>query len=95
MAETQDIELSRPSLPAAANIRSDAGELASGACALEPNISESHVPGTTFEDARPSRSYQAILIISGFLMIFQVMGLNSIYGVFQVYLLTSITDRCG
>lgn len=34
--------------------------------------------------SQPSRCYQAILLLSGFLMIFQVNGINSIFGVFQV-----------
>lgn len=34
--------------------------------------------------SQPSRCFQAILLLSGFLMIFQVNGINSIFGVFQV-----------
>lgn len=34
--------------------------------------------------SQPSRCYQAILLFSGFLMIFQVNGINSIFGIFQV-----------
>lgn len=33
---------------------------------------------------RPSRRYQTILLIAGFTMIFHVIGINSVYGVFQV-----------
>lgn len=33
---------------------------------------------------RPTRKYQAALLAAGFLMIFHVIGINSIYGVFQV-----------
>lgn len=32
---------------------------------------------------RPSRSYQAMLLAAGFAMIFHVIGINSIYGIFQ------------
>lgn len=44
----------------------------------------SQPPENAFEDSRPTRRYQTMLLISGFLMIFQVIGINSIYGVFQV-----------
>lgn len=33
---------------------------------------------------QPSRSYQCALLLAGFTMIFHVIGLNSIYGIFQV-----------
>lgn len=32
---------------------------------------------------RPSRTYQAMLLGAGFAMIFHVIGINSIYGIFQ------------
>lgn len=41
-------------------------------------------PANAVEDSRPTRRYQKLLLICGFLMIFQVIGINSIYGVFQV-----------
>lgn len=41
-------------------------------------------PGNAVEDSRPTRQYQTALLISAFLMIFQVIGINSVYGVFQV-----------
>ncbi|KAK7058108.1 monocarboxylate transporter [Favolaschia claudopus] len=31
----------------------------------------------------PTRRYQAILLISGFMMIFQIIGINSVFGIFQ------------
>jgi hypothetical protein len=33
---------------------------------------------------QPTRTYQAMLLAAGFGMIFQVIGINSIYGIFQV-----------
>ena len=38
-------------------------------------------PATTPE---PSRTYQCILVLAAFLMIFHIIGINSIYGLFQV-----------
>lgn len=51
-------------------------------------------PNTEHEDSqqpaegdwRPTRKYQAILLAAGFAMIFHVIGINSIYGIFQVNL---------
>jgi hypothetical protein len=40
------------------------------------------------EEWRPSKSYQAILLAAGFAMIFQVFGINAVYGIFQVSLWT-------
>ncbi|EKM54907.1 uncharacterized protein PHACADRAFT_124322 [Phanerochaete carnosa HHB-10118-sp] len=37
------------------------------------------------EDWRPTRRYQMILLAAGFTMIFHVIGLNSIYGIFQEF----------
>ena len=42
------------------------------------------IPEGAASDERPSRHYQVALLIAGFLMIFQVIGLNQVYGVFQV-----------
>ena len=39
---------------------------------------------TTQEEWRPSRKYQAVMLAAGFTMIFHVIGINSIYGIFQV-----------
>ena len=41
-------------------------------------------PENAVEDSRPTRRYQTLLLLCGFLMIFQVIGINSVYGVFQV-----------
>ncbi|EKM54905.1 uncharacterized protein PHACADRAFT_185733 [Phanerochaete carnosa HHB-10118-sp] len=48
-----------------------------------------HQPNEASRDAeeewRPSRKYQAVLLTAGFAMIFQVIGINSIYGIFQEF----------
>ena len=36
------------------------------------------------EEWQPSRRYQTVLLAAGFAMIFHVIGINSIYGIFQV-----------
>ncbi|KIP03451.1 hypothetical protein PHLGIDRAFT_110846 [Phlebiopsis gigantea 11061_1 CR5-6] len=41
---------------------------------------------------RPSRQYQAILLLAGFTMIFHVIGINSIYGIFQEFYTSSSTN---
>lgn len=45
-----------------------------------------HEPDT-HTNARPTRRYQALLLATGFLMTFQVIGINSIFGIFQVHIL--------
>lgn len=34
--------------------------------------------------AQPERRYQVLLLLSGFFMTFHVIGINSVYGIFQV-----------
>lgn len=46
--------------------------------------SESVPPDNAAEDMRPTRRYQAVLLFAGFMMIFQVIGINQTYGIFQV-----------
>lgn len=41
-------------------------------------------PDNAAEDMRPTRRYQAVLLFAGFMMIFQVIGINQTYGIFQV-----------
>jgi hypothetical protein len=36
------------------------------------------------DESRPTRRYQCLLLLSGFLMIFHVVGINSVFGIFQV-----------
>lgn len=45
---------------------------------------ESVPPENAAEDMRPTRRYQAVLLFAGFMMIFQVIGINQTYGIFQV-----------
>ncbi|KAI0088058.1 monocarboxylate transporter [Irpex rosettiformis] len=60
-------------------------------------------PPTTSESSdeeqwKPTRTYQALLLAAGFGMIFQVIGINSIYGVFQEFYTSdrsNITDAQG
>ena len=86
-AQTQDVRLSQMSGPTDADTHLASSRVINhDAAESEANESNTGIrpPGGTFPDSRPSKRYQIILAISGFLMIFQVMGLNSIYGVFQV-----------
>ncbi|KIJ66605.1 hypothetical protein HYDPIDRAFT_86239 [Hydnomerulius pinastri MD-312] len=46
---------------------------------------EHEAPQDAFADARPTKRYQTLLLLSGFIMIFNVIGINSIFGVFQEY----------
>ncbi|KAJ7105853.1 MFS general substrate transporter [Mycena epipterygia] len=39
--------------------------------------------GADAEDAPPTRRYQALLILSAFMMIFHIIGINSVFGIFQ------------
>jgi hypothetical protein len=41
-------------------------------------------PQNAFTDVRPTKRYQTLLLLSGFMMIFHVIGINQIFGVFQV-----------
>lgn len=40
-------------------------------------------PSNAVSDSTPTRGYQALLLLSGFTMIFWIIGLNSVYGIFQ------------
>jgi hypothetical protein len=42
------------------------------------------VPDNAATDQGPTRQYQILLLLSGFIMIFHVIGINMIYGIFQV-----------
>ena len=41
-------------------------------------------PENAAQDLRPSRQYQTLLLLSGFMMIFQTIGIGQAYGIFQV-----------
>lgn len=43
-------------------------------------------PDNAATDQRPTKAYQTALLISGFLMTFHIIGINFIYGIFQVSL---------
>jgi hypothetical protein len=45
---------------------------------------EDVAPENAATDQRPTRRYQVMLLLSGFFMTFHVIGINFIYGVFQV-----------
>ncbi len=47
----------------------------------------------TAEQWQPTRAYQVMLLAAGFGMIFQVIGINSIYGIFQVRPLLSLDNE--
>jgi hypothetical protein len=42
------------------------------------------------EDIPPTRGYQALLLFSGFMMIFHIIGINGTFGIFQVTLSTCV-----
>ena len=48
------------------------------------NLTEDVAPENAATDQRPTRRYQVMLLLSGFFMTFHVIGINFIYGVFQV-----------
>jgi hypothetical protein len=47
-------------------------------------LTEDVAPENAATDQRPTRRYQIMLLLSGFFMTFHVIGINFIYGVFQV-----------
>ena len=51
--------------------------------AVDP-LTEDVAPENAATDQRPTRRYQVLLLLSGFFMTFHVIGINFIYGVFQV-----------
>ncbi|KAL5485185.1 hypothetical protein ACEPAI_7827 [Sanghuangporus weigelae] len=61
-----------------------AGERSHSDASLPSHIRGLQPSETVFENSKPTRRYQTIFLVCTFLMIFQVMGLNSIYGVSQV-----------
>jgi hypothetical protein len=48
------------------------------------SLTEDVAPENAATDQRPARRYQIMLLLSGFFMTFHVIGINFIYGVFQV-----------
>lgn len=41
----------------------------------------------------PSRNYQYLLVLAGFMMTFHVIGINSVYGLFQVSACCTVNNR--
>lgn len=60
---------------------SDSGRIPSGL--YSEHVLPIDVPDTATDDLRPTRRYQCLLLLSGFLMIFHVIGINSVFGIFQ------------
>jgi tetrahydromethanopterin S-methyltransferase subunit D len=50
---------------------------------------------STPEDTPPTRTYQTLLVFSAFLMIFHIIGINTVFGIFQVPCDDSCTFWCG
>ena len=50
----------------------------------ESSVSITRNTETVEEPWKPTRTHQALLLAAGFGMIFQTIGINSIYGIFQV-----------
>ncbi|EMD32616.1 hypothetical protein CERSUDRAFT_161575, partial [Gelatoporia subvermispora B] len=50
---------------------------------LRSTLDDTDVAGAPEAPARPTRTYQTLLLAAGFLMVFHVIGINSIYGLFQ------------
>ena len=73
--------------PEAAETADDVGEATP---ANENTETEDVAEPIEEEQWHPSRSYQAMLLVAGFTMIFHVIGINSIYGIFQA----SFKPRC-
>lgn len=93
MSGTRNIELSRVPFPSDASLNPSVESAVPYVSHSHNNIDETPPSrrASAFTDARPSRRYQIALVVGGFFMIFQVMGLNSIYGVFQVRSRSQIT----
>ncbi|KAI9066472.1 MFS general substrate transporter [Trametes sanguinea] len=49
----------------------------------------------TSATSEPSKSYQCLLVFAGFMMTFHVIGINSIYGLFQEFYTSSETNITG
>lgn len=73
--------------PSETNIQNDDGPRVAGSDLtqqwLDANEAQT-APEGAVSDARPTRRYQVALLVAGFSMIFQIIGINSIYGIFQV-----------
>lgn len=81
----QAYELQKPSSHPHSISPPDPDEVVREAATVEQASDASSVPpDNAAEDMRPTRRYQAVLLLAGFMMIFQVIGINQTYGIFQV-----------
>ncbi|KAJ7732616.1 major facilitator superfamily domain-containing protein [Mycena olivaceomarginata] len=48
-----------------------------------PSPTAAEIPDPTTENIPVTRRYQGLLLLSGFMMIFQIIGINSVFGIFQ------------
>ncbi|KAL5528407.1 hypothetical protein ACEPAF_7543 [Sanghuangporus sanghuang] len=69
-----------------------AGERSHSDASLPSQVRVVQPSETAFENSKLTRRYQTIFLICAFLMIFQVMRLISVYGVFQEYFTSSETN---
>lgn len=59
----------------------------------ESSVSITRNTETVEEQWKPTRTHQVLLLAAGFGMIFQTIGINSIYGIFQVRKLADFIKR--
>lgn len=57
---------------------------------ISPSEHDTPAPNTL---ERPSQGYQMLLLLSGFLMIFHVIGIGQVYGIFQVNICLILTSK--
>ena len=95
MNSTQNIALQELGLDGTPDHLSEAPNVDVETTVGEPTEQAPQEPENMWE---PSRRYQAILLLAGFTMIFHVIGINSIYGIFQVSMRTvrrGLRFRCN
>ena len=55
-----------------------------GDLAILNDLSTDNEPNSAATDQGPTRKYQILLLLSGFVMCFHTIGINLSYGIFQV-----------
>src|SRR5882762_3958999 len=50
----------------------------------EAAATDANAPDNAATDQRPTRNYQIMLLLSGLFMTFHIIGITSVYGIFQV-----------
>lgn len=89
-AVSRDIELERTrSEQSEANLLSEVARHSSNHVDQESNGNGTAVQAVE----RPTKQYQMLLLLSGFFMTFHVIGINSVYGIFQVSFLPNKSTR--